>query len=207
MQTGGESGIKGSEAYRYAVLSQVLLFLGMVVATVIRPQFFFSFDQGGVSNYGTIPSTIVPYTVALLGCGYYMIKSAIALPAKSELLRSGKLVIHTVGIFFVLMLVSTYPYQQSLTLTYLHQIISNMTVLILLFAGVWLHKNTPVLSQKKHTFLVILISGVTLGFITVVDVVRLLFLAQVLVAVGFGGIYLRFIKVHANVAKKSSQLT
>jgi len=183
-------------AFRYARLSQILLLVGALVSVALRPEFFFSLDQGGVSNYGVIPLTIFPYTLAMFGCGYFMMRSAFALPSDAHQLRDAGRIIFVVGLFYIFMLLSTYPYQQSLTLTYLHQIISIMMVLILLLSGVWMHVQLNRSNASSRVDIVILVSGFLLGFLTVVDVLRLLFTAQITIAVGFARIYLHFIKQH-----------
>ena len=192
------------DGLRYALLSQILLFAGSLVAVVLRPEFFFSLDQGGVSNYGVIPLTILPYTVALLGCGYYMMRSALSLPADNADLRDGRRVIFVVGVFYILMLLSTYPYQQSLVLTYVHQIISIMLVLIILLAGVWIYQQLLRMKAAQQRDIVVLLIGVVLGFLTVIDAVRVLFTAQIIVAIGFGRLYLHYMsRVHATVTSSS----
>ncbi len=188
-------------AVTFATRSQLLLFAGMLISTVLQPEFFFSLDQGGISNYGVVLSTLPFYTFALLGCGYYMVRSALALPKTDETARDGRRILMIVGYFFILMLVSTYPYQISLTLTYIHQIISNMTVLMMLLAGVWMYRQLP--RGGNHVYyLAALLFGVLLGLITIIDVVRLLFTAQIFVAIGFGGIYLRFIRAFDSATNK-----
>lgn len=174
------------------------MLVGALVCVALRPEFFFSLDQGGVSNYGVIPLTIFPYTLAMLGCGYFMMRSAFALPSDTHQLRDAGRIIFVVGLFFIFMLLSTYPYQQSLTLTYVHQIISIMIVLILLLSGAWMHVQLRRSNASRRVDIVILVSGFLLGFLTVVDALRLLFTAQIIIAVGFARIYLGFMSYFSN---------
>lgn len=185
-------------ALRYARLSQILLLAGTLLSVALRPEFFFSLDQGGVSNYGVMPLTIFPYTLAMLGCGYFMMRSAFALSSDTPQLRDAGRIIFVVGLFYIFMLISTYPYQQSLALTYIHQIISIMMVLILLLSGLWMHVQLGRSNASSRGDIVVLIGGFLLGFLTFIDVVRLLFAAQIFFAVGFAKIYLHFMKqLHA----------
>ena len=178
----------------FAKRSQVLLGSGFAVCILLRPEFFFSFDQGGISNYGTLAITVLPYTLSLLACAYFIAKSAQQLPSKSQLHLNTKQILYTVSVFFLLLLLSTYPYQISLLLTHIHQIISVMTTLILLIASAWIFKYIPK-DKKKHKYsMLVLLVGAVLGFLTVIDVVRLLFTSQILIAIGFGSLYVNFIR-------------
>ncbi len=42
--------------------------------------------------------------------------------------------------------------------------------------------------------MLVLLVGAVLGFLTVIDVVRLLFTSQILIAIGFGSLYVNFIR-------------
>lgn len=193
----------GNLVVNYAKKSQALLASGMIICVVLRPEFFFSLDQGGVSNYGTLPITVFPYSVALLGCAYYMARSAQLLPRHNQRLVDANRIIHIVSMFFLILLFSTYTYQYSLLLTYVHQIISIMAIIILLLAGLWMYRYIPRSGQTPNYYALALMIGVMLGFLTVIDIVRLLFTSQMLVAIGFGGLYMGFMKyLSLNLSEK-----
>ena len=190
-----------SPAHRYARLSQINLAGWILLCIVLAPEFFFSFDQGGVSNHGVIALTALPYTLAFLSCSYFMFRSASKIPKNSKTSTELRLVINTVAVFFLLLLVSTYIFQINRALELAHQSISITTVALLYIVGWWFYKITNK-NKISGKFLAVQSLGFLLAVLTMIDVVRLLFLAQIIFAVGFGGLYVNTIRRLDAIEKK-----
>lgn len=60
-------------ATRYAVYAQACFYIGLIACVIIRPKGLTA--NGGISYYGIYAETIVPYIFALLGAGYFSIKT------------------------------------------------------------------------------------------------------------------------------------
>lgn len=178
---------------RYAQYSQLNLAFWILVCTVLAPQFFLSFDQGGISNYGVIPLTIAPYSLGFLGCSYFMYRCARALPAGIQQGNRLRFVIKLVAIFFLLMLISTYTYQLTPMLSHMHQTISITTVIFQLAVGAWFVD----LSGKDRVSIGFFITqslGFFIGLLTFFAVINLLFIAQITIGIGFGGLFIHTIR-------------
>jgi len=56
--------------------AQVALFVALVICTAAMPRFLFSTDMGGVSNYGTHATTVVPYTAGYAAAVWLLWRAA-----------------------------------------------------------------------------------------------------------------------------------
>lgn len=62
------------QAVRYVVYGQVCFYGGLLICAALRPAGLTA--NGGISYYGVYRETILPYTLALLGSAYFLIKTA-----------------------------------------------------------------------------------------------------------------------------------
>jgi len=72
-------------AIKFYVLGQVSLYVGLLVAVLIDPTGLH--DNHGLSYWGTHAKTIAPYTIAVLGCSYFLLRAFFATPKKEFMLR------------------------------------------------------------------------------------------------------------------------
>jgi hypothetical protein len=160
----------------------LLLVVGLLVCSALMPEYFFS--DGGVSNFGAHVLTAVPYTVALLGCGYFMWRAANKALGSSAIAAEWRRGVRIYAELLVLMLASTYPYQLSPLFDAIHRFIGTVLMLWMVFFGGWL------VSHHKSGCAWIALGGIVAGtfaaYLSVAGIVASLFAAQTVAVISFG---------------------
>lgn len=72
-------------AARSVLLSQVILYTGLLVCVLLKPAGLAAND--GISYYGIYREVFLPYAVALLGAAYFTVRAIDQLPAHEQILR------------------------------------------------------------------------------------------------------------------------
>lgn len=175
-----------AHAAKYVLYAQVLFALGMAACTVLMPQFAFSRDQGGVSNYGVHSRTVAAFTVAFWGCGLLMLKAARALrrdsPERQHSLTAD--VVGAVGWLILLTAITTYPYKINNFFDELHIWTSVILIVSELAAGTYLWRLGR--SAACNWLFGLQLAGFCLTLLTFLGVLHVLFAGEVAAGLGFG---------------------
>lgn len=186
--------------YYLIILSQLVLAASIIACTVILPQFFWSSNQGGISNYGVHHETALLFSVGFGGCGGLLLWAAACLPVRSRHHHWLKVSIVAVAVLILLVAVTTYTYKLSPLLDKLHI----ASTFILFFAQLplaiwyafWLDKSRPArLLFWSYG------AGLVLLGLTYFNVIHILFIAEVVAAFSFG-LLLAVVVWHVQLAEK-----
>lgn len=173
-----------SPASIFAV-SQIIFGLSVLLAVIILPSYFFSTNQGGISNYGTAPATVWlfagGFAAAAAGCIYAAVQTS-----KISL----KVYLVVMSFAYLLVLASTFGYKDSELGRTLHEF-SALNLLITMAVGVLLSLRPMVTRRNKRLALGGFALGIGLGVLTFFQVVHLLFSAQLLCGISFGWLITR----------------
>lgn len=170
-------------------LSQVALIGSLAVCVALQPAVVLSADEGGVSNYGVRAGTVVPYTVGLSLCALFLWLAARAVPASLPHRRGVVSGLEGTAGAFVMVLVSTYPYKVDRALDDLHLVLAVALFVIESVFVTWM-AFVPCPSWRQAGFWLVWFAGFVLGGVTLAGLVHLLFLAQVMLTVGFSAVIL-----------------
>ncbi len=174
-----------SRSIRYLTLSQLCFFIFVILCISLMPDFLFSRDEGGISNFGVHRATILPFTLAFLGSSLLILKAARFIPSSSKLYNRLRYGLYILACLILSVLASTYPYKLNKTLDNLHILIGLMLFYYEMGFAIWL---TLVVKRKRVNFLLLIIQslGFFMGLLTLINVIHLLFVAQVITSLGFG---------------------
>lgn len=164
---------------------QVMLFAAIFVCTALMPRFFFSADQGGMSNYGLHGRTIVPFLIGFGGCALLTCAAAAVLPRSTAHYRAVAVSLWLIGCFGLLLAVTTFTYKLSPLLNTLHirgaQILAAVEGIVGSWYALWLVRD-----RINYVGYAILLAGLVLGVLTVFGILHVLFTAEFLASLGFG---------------------
>ena len=146
----------------------------------------------GLSNYGVHLETVVPYTLALGLGGGLALASARSMVASDEPHRRLRFILDVYGTLVLLILASTYGYRASASLRLVHIAINVVTALVLSGASTWLF--TQVRSRATAWWLAVQLAGFVLAVVDFANLLHVLFLAQLLIGVGFGVLMVRAVR-------------
>ena len=187
----------------WAAAGQVVLLAAVVVCTALMPRFLFSTNMGGVSNYGVHATTVVPYTVGVLGEVACLLRvRALLRPQWHARVRAVRAVLLVTCGAITLNLLTTYPYKSGDVWAAVHGW-SGIVLAIVELAGaaVLTHGATD---RAARTAFALVCVGFVLLFLTYIGVLFILFVAEVLTAVGFG---LILVRVVGSVARSAGALS
>lgn len=174
-----------SRSAKLLLTSQLLLFAAIAVCTILMPQFFWSTDQGGMSNYGLHSRTLVPFLIGFGGCALFTCAAAVTLPKTMPHLRAVQASLWLIGLFGLVLAITTFTYKLSPLLNTFHvrgaQILAAVEGFVGTWYALWLVKN-----HLNYIGYAILCVGLVLGILTVIGSVHLLFTAEFLASLGFG---------------------
>jgi hypothetical protein len=170
---------------RYLALSQLSLLIFLSICVVIIPRFLFSRDEGGVSNYATYGSTVIPFTLAFGGNAIFILLAARSIAADTPSKIRFKKVLYVLGAMVLITMLSTFPYHINTALKDLHIITSIVMICTQLAIAYWL--DMKLVDDKVNR---VLFGFEALGFIlaalSLPRIIRLLFVAQIILFLAFG---------------------
>jgi len=166
------------------------------------PHFLFEANEGGVSNYGTYARTVVPFTVGFLASGLSMIIAAGSLPKQIQAYRKLYRVLALLGVLTLVVLLTTYPYQLNALLGTIHSYTSMALVIAETIASIWFAWILVTDLPNKLLFALQFL-GFMLGVLTYLGLTHVLFIAESLASLGFGGLMVRTAWVRSRFAADS----
>ena len=172
-------------AARLVARGQVCLWLFLAVCIALHPGLVLKRDESGLSNYGIHLETVLPYSLALiLGATFsYRATKLMRTDERVSMLMRSMLACYV--LLLVMNLLSTYVYKLNNPLNDLHVGINVTTALFETVASTWM----AYAHREDAAMLVIAgfeLGGFVLGALTIAGLVHLVFVAEVLVGVGFG---------------------
>jgi hypothetical protein len=187
------------------IASQVALFTGWGICVAVVPRFLLERNEGGVSNFGIHPDTVVPYSLALLLCSAFLLRAAGGVADIDERCRRFRLELVVVAGLLAFVLVTTYGYKEDAFLHGLHIAAGVAITCFESLASCWM-----VAALVRSTGALVLLGLQLLGFLaaalTFFGRVHLLFGSQLLTSFAFGLLLVfasRVVQERISVARRS----
>ncbi len=181
-----------SRASLYVAVGQWGLLALLALAVALHPEFVVRWNEVGLSNYGVHLRTVIPYTLALGLGGGLALASARSIVASDRTTRHLRFVLNAYGTLVLLILASTYGYRVSSSLRVVHITINVITAIFLTGASPWLFTRIP--TRSNSFWLTVELAGFVLAVVDFVNLLHVLFLAQLLIGVGFGVLIVRAVR-------------
>jgi hypothetical protein len=170
----------------YLAFSQLVLGTCILLCLAITPHYFFSFDQGGISNYGTEPATVALYS---LGFGIAALGTLLvnfSLPANVPRRTVMRLGLLGLGLLYGLALVSTFQYKLNASHRQLHEQLAVALFLGMLLVALWLRfvalKEDIIIRRAFGLFA----TGFLVAVLTFFGPLHVLFSSQIICGFSFG---------------------
>ena len=170
--------------------SQWCLAFFSVICIALHPGFVLKWDEAGFSNYGIHIKTAIPYSLAFLGCAFFVLRAARVLIGLKSSTRHLAMMLTLYGVLMCATLVSTYGYTLNHSLKNVHTIVGIVTMVFEPLASVWMYWRLRRTAWTR-TLLVLELAGLAVGAIDYFAILHVLFLAQVLTAFAFGALLVR----------------
>jgi hypothetical protein len=167
------------------ILSQISLFACWGVCVLLVPTYLFERNEGGVSNFGVHAATVVPYSLAFLLSGFFVLRAARAVVPVDDPCRRFRAELHVLACLLLIVLTSTYAYKANALLHGVHVAAGVTITCFESLASVWM-----VAVVVRTAVAVLLLGAQLIGFtvaaLTLFGTVHLLFAAQLLTSLAFG---------------------
>lgn len=164
---------------------QIALFVFTALCVALHPGLVLKRNEGGLSNYGIHIKTVVPYSLAFLGAAWFSLRATSSLCLDDQAGRGFRRILRLFAVSLLVILLSTYLYK-------INRAFDDVHVLINIAAGVFETISTAWMFHvfRKERY-VLMWSGVelvgfVLGLLTVAIVVHLVFVSELVTAIGFG---------------------
>lgn len=163
-------------------LSQVSLFSLLLICTLIIPSV--TERNGGASNFGDHLSTIVFYVLGFTLCILFLGMAAIKLLAMDHSLRVKAGLLLLIALLDFLVLVSTFPRHLGTAYYEVHDYLGVALYAYEFVLSVWFILRQPYL--RRITIFAVQSGGSLIGLLSSLKVIQLLYLGQIIGAIGFG---------------------
>ena len=175
----------------YFLLGQTILGACLVVCLMLIPGYFFSHDQGGVSNYGTDERTIALFTIGFTAAAAGSLLAGLSLPSSFLQRRRKQLGLFLLALFYTAVLVSTFSYKVSDSLRSIHEYSALALFGVMLAQALWLALKVNPRDSRTRRALTIFLAAFVAGLLTVFGPLHILFTVQIVCGVTFGYIWVR----------------
>ena len=179
----------------YFVYGQLALGLSLLMCLIIIPKYFFSLDQGGVSNYGTDDRTRTFFTI---GFGLATLGSLLAarfLPLKISKRLFSRVMLIILATGYLAVLLTTYSYKVNDFYRVLHERTAIGLFVFMLIFALWLRFFVARQNQGVKRWFWLFGAGIVLAGLTILGIIHLLFTAQILSGVAFAFILNNYLKI------------
>jgi hypothetical protein len=173
------------------VLVGQLCFVGfLLVCLALHPGLVLKRNQSGVSNYGIHLKTAGPFTLAFGLESAFSALAARATVVRDAATRRLRVVLWGLAVVAMVGLISTYPYSLNNVLKLVHLWVGAATIAFETIASIWLF--LQVRDRATDRWLIATeLAGFVFALLAFYNVVHALFVAQVLIGVGFGSLLVR----------------
>ena len=179
---------------RYVAVSQIALGLCLFICLLLTPHYFFSLDQGGVSNYGTENRTIGLFTLGFSLAAIGSLLAGIKIPVhgpKQVIMRLGLLLLSAL---YGLNLLTTYQYKLNSSSKRLHHQAAVALFIGMLLIVIWLRVVCAKDRKAKLAFIVFGI-GFLASTVTFFGFLHVLFTAQLICGISFAYMLIRCVSL------------
>jgi hypothetical protein len=169
------------------VCGQVSFLLFIALCVTLHPGFVLKRDEGGMSNYGVHALTALPYTLALLSLTWSSWWAAAQFRQDDPSARRLRHVLNFYGSIIFVILLSTYVYTRNQALRDVHFSLGTVLIVFEIVSSLWMFG----LFRRfvwDGIFLLVQLAGSALCLATIDGELHLLFLAEMVTAVGFAGL-------------------
>ncbi|MCW1907902.1 MAG: hypothetical protein KIH63_001000 [Candidatus Saccharibacteria bacterium] len=167
---------------RYLFLSQAHLFGWLIMSSIFASSVVFT--NGGVSNYGNHYTTVPFFTLAfILGASYLYLAAETLVQLSKRFRFLSRYLVVLCGIM-LLVYITTFPRRFGDVYSDIHDNVSKFLFIYELFLATWLVAKHHTL--QSFVFLFIMIGGSFIGLLSSLHVLHLMFVGQMIGALGFG---------------------
>jgi hypothetical protein len=171
-----------SRIKRYLWLSQIGLFTCLLVCSLIMPSVVVR--NGGVSNFGNHPSTVILYVLGfLLNIVFIYLVAKLILRLKEDLVYIARGLM-LLSFLTLMVLISTFPRHFNFTFSDIHDYLG-----VVLFGYEFLISTWLIFNKRSAGALALLsvqAIGSIIGLLSILKIIHFLFIGQVTGALGFG---------------------
>jgi hypothetical protein len=172
----------------FLLVSQSLLLAGLCLCFAILPRYAHS--QSGVSNYGAHLETVVPYSLAFIIASVGALAAARAMPKQNTTHQLFARALSLLGVLYIAVLLSTYPYQLTGPFRNLHiatgMLLYGLIIVLATWCTFFIRKD--ILAGILFGMLLV---GVGLTLISFFKIINYLLLGQMLTGLSFSLIIIR----------------
>lgn len=192
-------------ATRHLFYGQLALFVGLLICLLLVPHFLFEKNEGGISNYGTITETILPFSLGFGLCGLFTMAATAALPRTLAVYKQLHGALLVLGVCYFLVLFSTYPYKVNGFLDNLHVYAGVALVIWDMCFGGWL---IFVLTRDRldRALFAAQSIGFVLAALTYTGLLHTLFIAESLVSAAFGVLLVRSVRAYIDTPQSTPKV-
>jgi hypothetical protein len=149
------------------------------------PGFLFERNEGGVSNYGIHRVTIVPYTLAFLLCGIFILQAVRFIPRTPRSYILLRYALCALACLLLIGLTTTYTYKINTSFKNLHVVSVILIFCFEMAMAIWI---SLVLDRNWANILLLAIQalGFTIALLTYIGTMHLLFVSQIITSLAFG---------------------
>jgi hypothetical protein len=148
------------------------------------PRYFFSLNQGGISNYGTEPQTKWLYAAGFSGATIGTMLAAIVLPKATKRRLQLRFILLILSALYLVVMVSTFSYKLSPSFQQFHELSALVLFISMLLTSLWLRFIAVKNSYINRLFIFLCIC-MALGVLNYLEVLHILFVIEVVTGVIF----------------------
>ncbi len=166
---------------RYLFLSQANLFGWLILSSFIVSSVVFK--NGGVSNYGNHYSTVIFYSIAFLADAIYTFLAAKSLMLMSPRFKYLSRYLRVLSVLLLLVFVTTFPRRFGIVYSDIHDNVSKVLFGYEFVLACWLVFERHTLETIGYMF--VMTGGSLIALLSSLHVLHLMFVGQMLGAIGF----------------------
>lgn len=185
----------------YFAAGQLVLAACLFISTLLLPQYFFSLDQGGVSNFGTQGRTVIWFVAGFAAAAGGAFAAARTITGGGQH-RQLRIDLYALAALYLFVMISTFWYKQAEDYRQLHEQASILLFVYMAIMATSLRLSASGDQRTKRLFLVF-VCGIILGLATLIGPLTVLFTAQLVAGGAFGGLVYRSLSRHNNTTVKT----
>lgn len=167
--------------------SQLAFAIFIAVCVALRPGEVLKSNEGGLSNYGVLLKTVIPYTLALALASALSYRATRSLHTTRREARHFKLLLLAYSGLTLITLVTTYAYTLDTPQRELHVVVGVVITVFEFAASLWMY----LVVRRLILVVVVGFVGFVLAALTIFGVLHVLFLTQVLIGGTFALLLVR----------------
>ncbi len=157
----------------------------MLLCLILLPHYFFSSNQGGISNYGTEDRTQLIFILGFGTASLFTLIGCFKLPSQTSKIKSLRLLLGLLSMLYLFLLISTFSYKLNDFNKQLHGLAALALFIVMLAGALWIRFYGYANSRLELVFGIFCV-GFIIGLLTLVEFVHLLFTSQIICGVCFG---------------------